>query len=100
MSVTYKRFQLGQPVRAEVSLSLEEVATPLPNQNPTSGALAQRRTHTMIEGDSLASIAFKEYRNPGKWRAIAEANGIDDPMRVRPGMELLIPDSVEADSLS
>jgi nucleoid-associated protein YgaU len=100
MTITYKRFLFGQPVRAEVSLSLEKVSSTLGAQNPTSGALASRRTHTVIEGDSLASIAFKEFGRADKWRALAEANGIDDPMRIRPGTELLVPDPAEADALA
>jgi hypothetical protein len=100
MSVTYKRFLLGQPVRAEIALTLEEVPLSLPGTNPTSGALATRRTHMVIEGDTLASIASREYGNPNMWRALAEANGIDDPMRVQPGTELLVPDPIEAASLS
>lgn len=100
MSVTYKRFLLGTPVRAEVTLALEEVPLTLPGTNPTSGALASRRTHMVIEGDTLASIAFQEYKDPNKWRALAVANGIDDPMRVKPGTELLVPDPREAESLS
>jgi nucleoid-associated protein YgaU len=100
MSITYKRFLLGQAIRAEVAVTLEEVPLSLPGTNPSSGALASRRTHTVIEGDTLASIAFTEYNNPNRWRAIAEANRIDDPMRIQPGTELLLPDPLEASSLS
>ncbi len=45
----------------------------------------------MVAGDSLPSLAWREYGNATQWRAIAEANGIDDPMRLRPGTELLLP---------
>ncbi|MGH9054938.1 MAG: peptidase M23 [Acidimicrobiales bacterium] len=100
MSVTYKRFLLGEPVRAEVSLSLEEVPIPVPGTNPTSGGLATRRTHMMVEGDSLASVAYQAYRDPKKWRALAALNGIDDPMRVPAGTELLVPEPGEAEAWS
>ena len=100
MSVTYKRFLLGQPVLAEVVLTLEEVPLPLPGTNPTSGGLATRRTHTVVEGDTLASIAYAEYKNPARWRALAVANGIDDPMRVAPGTVLIIPEAREAEGLA
>jgi nucleoid-associated protein YgaU len=36
-------------------------------------------------------VAFRRYGNPNMWRGIAEANGIDDPMRLRRGRELNIP---------
>jgi len=52
-----------------------------------------------VAGDTLASVAYEEYRNPTKWRALAEANGIDDPMRLRPGAVLIVPNRGEADSL-
>jgi hypothetical protein len=100
MSVTFTRFLLGNPVRADVQVSLEEVPLLLPATNPTSGGLASRRTHTVVEGDTLASISFREYGAATKWRALAVANGLDDPMRVRPGTELLIPDPREAESLA
>jgi len=99
LEITYKRFLLGTPVLAEVVVSLSAVPEVLPSTNPTSGGLATRRTHTVVEGDTLASIAFAEYRNPTKWRAIAVANDIDDPMRLRPGTTLVVPEIGEIDGL-
>jgi nucleoid-associated protein YgaU len=86
----------GRPSRVEVSLEMQEVTPPTPGQNPTSGGLAALRTRTMVDGDTLASIAFGEYRSPNMWRALAVANGIDDPMRVRPGTTLLVPQRSDA----
>jgi nucleoid-associated protein YgaU len=102
LSVTFQRFLLGEPVRAEAAVTLKAVPPPtaLPATNPTSGGLATLKTHTMVAGDSLASVAYKEFRNPNRWRALAEFNGIDDPMRVKPGTQLLIPDSTQASLLS
>jgi nucleoid-associated protein YgaU len=82
-----------------VTLQAIPPPAPLPGTNPTSGGLATRRTHTMVEGDTLASVAYKEYRDPSRWRALAVINGIDDPMRVAPGTELMIPEKREADAL-
>lgn len=82
----------GTPVRAEIqTLILTEAPSPQGGQNPTSGAFGSRKTHTVIAGDSLASIAYQVYGRPDYWRAIADANGIDDPLRLRTGTELLIP---------
>jgi nucleoid-associated protein YgaU len=81
----------GLPARAICTVDLEEIPTPQPRQNPTSGGLAARRAHTMVAGDSLPSVASAEYGDPGLWRAIASANGIDDPLRVPNGTNLLIP---------
>ena len=99
LSITHKRFLMGVSVLAEVIVSLEAVPSVVPGTNPTSGGLATRRTHTVVAGDTLASVAYEEYRNPTKWRALAEANGIDDPMRLRPGAVLIVPNRGEADSL-
>jgi nucleoid-associated protein YgaU len=99
MSITYKRFMLGNPVRAEVTVGLEAVPSIVPGTNPTSGGLTTRRTHTVIQGDTLASIAQSEYGDPAKWRAVAVANGIDDPMRVGVGTVLMVPDPREAEDL-
>lgn len=102
VSVAYERFLLGVPVRATATVSLKAVPLPAPlgATNPTSGGLATRRTHTVVEGDSLASIATREYQDPNKWRALAEANNIDDPMRVKAGTVLIVPDRREAQALS
>jgi nucleoid-associated protein YgaU len=51
-------------------------------------------------GDTLHSIAWDEYGNASWWRALAEFNGIDDPLRVNPGVRLLIPTSDEAAALA
>lgn len=92
VSVRYTMFRPnGDPYRAVATLSLEEVDIKTPRQNPTSGGLPARQTHTVVEGESLALIAQTEYRRPTRWRAIAEANGIDDPLRVPQGFRLLVP---------
>jgi nucleoid-associated protein YgaU len=49
------------------------------------------RTHRVVAGDSLASIAYLEYGDPNGWRRLADANGIDDPLRVRDGTVLHVP---------
>ncbi|MCA9527587.1 MAG: LysM peptidoglycan-binding domain-containing protein, partial [Myxococcales bacterium] len=42
-------------------------------------------------GETLQSIAGQEYDDPNQWRRIADANGIDDPFRLDPGVRLIIP---------
>lgn len=87
----------GDPYRAVATLSLEEVDVKTPRQNPTSGTVAAQRTHQLVEGEDLALVAHQEYRNPALWRALAEANGIDDPLRVPDGRAILVPAPEEAD---
>jgi len=81
----------GLPIRATCTVTLEELSGDPPRQNPTSGGPAPRREHVLVEGDTLAGIAYDEYGDAGAWRAVAEVNGIDDPMRLRPGRHLLLP---------
>lgn len=99
VSVKYTLFTSGgTPVRATASVTLEELAGEAPRQNPTSGGLVPQKVHRTVEGDTLAGVAYKEYGRASYWRAVAEANGIDDPMRVRPGTTLLLPAMSEIQS--
>ncbi len=92
VSAKYTRFDAnGQAIRAVVTVVLQEVLPNLVRQNPTSVAVGAQSSHLVLEGDSLASIATREYGDPDVWRVIAEANGIDDPFRLRPGRRLLVP---------
>ena len=81
----------GTPIRATCAVAMEEMPGVTVKQNPTSGGLALRRAHTVVAGDSLASIAYREYGDAAMWRPLAAFNRIDDPLRVRPGTVLLVP---------
>ena len=92
VDVTFTLFRNdGQPCRATATLTLEEVDTPTARQNPTSGAKAATRSHTVVAGDRLPLIAFRMYGDATRWRTIAEANDIDDPLVLHPGTTLLVP---------
>jgi nucleoid-associated protein YgaU len=43
------------------------------------------------DGDTLPGIAYDAYADPTCWRAIADANGVEDPLRLKRGTELTIP---------
>lgn len=81
----------GTPIRATCSVSLEELPVEAQKTNPTSGALSVRRVHTVVDGDSLASVAHREYGDAQLWRPLAAFNGIDDPMVLPRGRSLLVP---------
>ncbi|MDH6121441.1 LysM peptidoglycan-binding domain-containing protein [Kitasatospora sp. GAS204B] len=92
LQVTYTLFDVdGKPLRATCSLAIQEASVDPPGQNPTSGSLEARSTHRVIAGDSLPMLAWREYGDATVWRTIAEANGIDDPMALAPGTELIVP---------
>lgn len=86
----------GRPVRATCKISMQEYPTEPGKQNPSSGALRSSRSHRVVLGDTLASIANDEYGAPTLWRAIAVVNGLEDPFRLRLGRELLLPPPADA----
>ena len=93
----YTMFRVdGTPVRATANITLEEYDAGTQGQNPTSGSREGRRAHVVTEGETLQSIAYEEYGQPALWRGLAVFNDIDDPLRVSPGSELLIPTTPEA----
>lgn len=53
--------------------------------------LSSYRKHTVMQNESLDSIALKYYNNPLYWWIIADVNGISDPFSIRVGMELKVP---------
>lgn len=96
VSVKYTLFtSAGLPVRATATVTLEEISGEPAGQNPTSGALAARRVHSVIHGDTLAGLAYREYGKASLWRAVAAANNIDNPMRLAPGTAVFLPAAEE-----
>ncbi len=93
LSAKYTLFRHnGKPVRGTVMLTLKQFAEPEKATNPSSGGEPGSRSHTVVAGDTLASIAFEEYGSAAHWRKLADANGVvDDPMRLHPGVSLLVP---------
>ena len=93
LTVAFQLFKPnGSPIRADVKLALMQwnVEGAL-GQNPTTRSSGALGTHIVRDGDSLASISHDVYGDPTQWRAIAVANGIDDPLRLRSGRALSIP---------
>ncbi|SDP50166.1 hypothetical protein SAMN04515671_4517 [Nakamurella panacisegetis] len=85
----------GTPIRAVCTVSLEEMPGGKGKQNPTSGSLTTKKVHRMVSGDTLASMAYREYGDATRWRELAEFNDIDDPLRIGSGYTLLLPDAEE-----
>lgn len=83
----------GTPVRATCTLALRE-ALSASEQREQSGepeSPDHAKLHAVRRGETLQSIAAQEYEDASEWRRIADANGIDDPMRLEPGQRLMIP---------
>jgi hypothetical protein len=82
----------GTPVRATLTVTFKEwldVEVEV-RANPTQSA-DHTTMRTVLRGDTLSGIAATEYADAGKWRAIAVANGIDNPRLLTPGQVLVIP---------
>jgi phage tail-like protein len=91
VNANYTRFNKnGEPTRADVTLTLQVEEVPPPSTNPSSGGRPGGQLHTAIAGDTLPAIATATYGDPGAWRDIAQDNGIDDPMRMKPGRTLYL----------
>ncbi len=93
MDVNYTLFlPSGMPVRAEVALCLRQIAS-LPQQNSEKPKQSpdHARIYTVKRGDTLQGISQFAYESPLEWRRIAESNGIDDPMSLRPGQRIMLP---------
>jgi nucleoid-associated protein YgaU len=43
------------------------------------------------DGDTLPSIAYQTYGDATRWRIIAEANDVDNPLHLRRGSALSLP---------
>lgn len=83
----------GTPVRTVVDITLQQVIDEEEHegQNPTSGGGVAPKTRLLYAGDRLDLIAWEEYGECAKWRLIAEANDIIDPLRLRSGQVIIIP---------
>lgn len=96
VDVTFTYFSNeGLPLRANVELSLSQFE-PEANwgpQNPTSGTPVPERSHQVQAGETLDRIAARYYADATKWRDIATANSILDPLDVKPGRVIAIPKS-------
>lgn len=83
---------LGYPLRATLTLTLREYRT-LEQQIDDIRFLSPDRTRTRVvqRGDTLNRLAADAYEDPRLWRVIADHNGIEDPLDLKPGTILEIP---------
>jgi hypothetical protein len=82
----------GVPLRATLSLSLKEYR-PLNQQLNELNKHSPDRTqfHVLQEGETLSFVAGRQEYAPGDWRILADANGFEDPRRLRPGAFVKVP---------
>jgi hypothetical protein len=94
VTITYTMFLAsGIPVRANADVSFRQATdedAPQSGQNPTSRT-DSRRTYIVQQGDRLDYLAYREYGKSSRWREIAEANQLENPLDLQPGQILVIP---------
>jgi LysM repeat protein len=82
----------GTPVRARVSIGLEECedADSRPAQNPTTQGQIGHKAYVVKPGDTIDRIAYQEFGKSNSWRHLADTNDLDDPKNLIPGQVLQI----------
>lgn len=90
---TYTMFdRSGKPIRCKMDLDIKEFCdnTLSKKKEPFSSPDRTKWT-TMTESMSLWQIAYQEYGDTEKWRLIANANQITNPLQVKIGQMIKIP---------
>jgi nucleoid-associated protein YgaU len=82
----------GVPLRATLTATLREYRD-LEQQLRQLNLSSPDRTHVHVlaQGDTLAGVARRYYDQAAQWRAVADANRIEDPRRMTPGAFLRVP---------
>jgi hypothetical protein len=82
----------GTPARATLSVTFKEyrtLQTQLQQSRRESTDKSKRRV--LDASDALWLLATREYGDPARWRVIAEASDLDDPLNIEPGTWLRVP---------
>lgn len=93
LSEEYTMFTMeGKPIRAKVQIHIKEKTdAELTKKNSPFESPDRTKTRVVVEGMSLWSLAYEEYDDCEKWRIIAKANQIMNPLDLTPGQVLKIP---------
>ena len=82
----------GKPVRAVVDVTFKSLINPLTLSKYSPFESPDRTKYRILdESSSLWQLAYEEYGDADKWKVIAEANGISDPLGIKAGMEIRLP---------
>lgn len=82
----------GRPVRARITSSFTEFIDPEHEALQVKRETADfTKQHTVLQGETIAKIAFKYYDDPTLWRPIARLNRLDNPRDLFAGQKLAVP---------
>jgi nucleoid-associated protein YgaU len=82
----------GMPLRARLTVALKgyDVLESLLSKIPLESA-DRVKSWVVKTGDTLQGVAAQEYEDATKWRPIAQASNVDNPLVLEPGQQLTIP---------
>jgi hypothetical protein len=82
----------GEPIRAKVNASFEEVLEDKERVNEERASSSDlHRVWRVEEGQTLDVIAYEVYEDPAYWRELAMFNGLENPRELEPGSLLSLP---------
>ena len=92
-NVTYSMFDTdGRPLRAKMTISVEEyIDFSLWTKERKLNSADVSKSITVVAGDTLPLLCFKEYGNANLYQQVAEVNNLTNYRDLEPGMELLFP---------
>ena len=82
----------GTPLRAICKVVFKEYSTAATQLSNTRRESADHTKRMVLrEGETLTALSAREYNDSRKWRAIADANNIDDPENLEAGTIVELP---------
>lgn len=91
LNQTFTMFNLfGKPLRAKVDLTIQAMETLASKSSPLQSP-DRTKCRVITAGMSLWGIAYEEYGDCEKWRLIANANQLMNPLDIKEGTTIKVP---------
>ena len=80
----------GTPLRATLNVSFKEYER-VDVEIQSGFFVGPPTVYDIASGETASKVAELVMGDPNAWRLIADANGIDNPRKLIPGMNLIVP---------
>jgi nucleoid-associated protein YgaU len=80
----------GTPVRATLTVSFKEYER-VDVQIQSGLFIGPPTVYNIAQGETASKVAELVMGDPAAWRLIANANNIDNPRKLQPGIDLIVP---------